>query len=335
MEPIQANMEHVTTPKRCEISPTEDSFKEPNYLWRRAALLLCLCIVLSGALFMSGCESQQESPYIAPGVRMQDVRFYSAALEREMPYRVFLPGQIAAGHKLPVVYLLHGRGPDYHDWSVHSDVSKYALAGQNQEGLNHDGLILVMPEGGSSFYLNAALRPRERYEDYLVHDLAADVEQRFPARSDRAGKAIVGISMGGFGAVTQALRHPESYAFAAGLSAAVDVPERRFHMTRPGQWWLFRKIFGPMGSAARSERDPFVLLKRADPAKAPYFYLTVGKDEPLYEPDQRFAAQVKAHGFASEFHAKPGGHDWNEWQSHLPECFTQLIATLHPQEPRR
>lgn len=292
----------------------------------RLVLLLCLCIFSVGMVLMAGCKSEGESEYVAPGVRMQDLRFHSAALGREMPYRVFLPEKIPVGERLPVVYLLHGRGPDYHDWSVHSDVSKYAAS-----GVGNAGLILVMPEGGESFYLNAALRPRDRYEDYLVHDLAADVEQRFPARSDRAGKAIVGISMGGFGAVTQALRHPESYAFAAGLSAAVDVPERSFRWTRPGQWWLFHKIFGPMGSAERADRDPFVLLKKADPAKAPYFYLTAGKNEPLYEPDQRFAQQLQAHGFASEFHAMPGGHDWNEWQSQLPECFARLAATLRAQ----
>jgi putative tributyrin esterase len=304
--------------------PSRQAPVKPYRSSRHIALILCLCIVLLGALFMNSCESPQESEYIAPGVHMQDVRFYSAALRREMPYRVFLPEPIPSGQKLPVVYLLHGRGPDYHDWSVHSDVSKCALPDQKQ-----DGLILVMPEGGESFYLNAALRPRERYEDYLVHDLAADVEQRFPARSDRAGKAIVGISMGGFGAVTQGLRHPESYVFAAGLSAAVDVPERRFRWTRIWQWWLFHKIFGPMGSAERTERDPFALLKRADPAKTPYFYLTAGKNEPLYEPGQRFAASLAEHGFAAEFHAMPGGHDWGEWQKQLPECFARLADMLH------
>jgi putative tributyrin esterase len=189
-----------------------------------------------------------------------------------------------------------------------------------------------MPEGGESFYLNAALRRRERYEDYLIHDLTADVEQRFPARADSEGRAIIGISMGGFGAVTQALRHPEIYVFAAGLSAAVDVPERRFRWTRFWQWWLFHKIFGPMPSAERAERDPFALLQRTDSAKAPYFYLTAGEDEPLYEPDARFAAQLKAHGFASEFHAMAGGHEWNEWQKQLPGCFARLFAVLG--EPR-
>jgi len=285
--------------------------------------MICMSRHAPGAEILDTMERVR----IAPGVIMQDRRFYSPALGREMPYRVFLPERIAEGVRLPVVYLLHGRGPDYRDWSVNSDVSRYATAGGAAAG----GLILVMPEGRDSFYVNSAGRLPDRYEDYLVHDLAADVEQSFPARGDRAGKAIVGMSMGGFGAIVQGLRHPESYAFAGGLSAAVDVPQRRFRFWRWGQGWLFRQIFGPMGSAERAERDPFVLVERVDPKKAPYIYLTAGENEPLLEPDRRFAEALRGRGFASEFHSLPGGHDWGEWQRQLPGCFARLDAVLQGQ----
>jgi S-formylglutathione hydrolase FrmB len=185
-----------------------------------------------------------------------------------------------------------------------------------------------MPEGNSSFYLNAAMIPRDRYEDYLVRDLVADVEARFPALTGRAHRAIVGISMGGFGAVAMALRHPEMYVFAGALSAAIDVPERRFSLKRAGQWWLFRGIFGPMGSEERAERDPFALVKSADTRGTPYLYLTVGEKEPLLEPNRRFAARLAERGFAYEFYVKPGGHDWNEWGAQIPGCFERMMERL-------
>jgi len=280
------------------------------------------CVVL--ALWLCGCRQDEElrvnvdRPRLSPGVLMQDVHFQSAALEREMPYRVFLPEHIAAGKKLPVVYLLHGRGGDFRDWSNSSDVSKYAL----------QGLILVMPEGNSSFYLNAVKIPKDKYEDYLVHDLVADVEARFPAQNGRAHRAIVGTSMGGFGAVTLALRHPEMYVFASGLSAAIDVPQRRFSVKRVGQWWLFHKIFGPMGSEERAVRDPFVLTRKADAGALPYLYLTAGAQEFLLEPNRRFAALLQERGIAHEFHVKPGWHDWNEWNAEVPGCFDRMMASL-------
>jgi len=229
-----------------------------------------------------------------------------------------LPEKLPAGQKLPVVYLLHGRGQNFQDWSIHSDISRYAL----------QGLILVMPEGNSSFYLNAALRPQDRYEDYITRDLVMDVEARFPAKTGRGNRAIVGISMGGFGAVKLALSHPELYAFAAGLSSAIDVPERQFALGHARQWWLFRSIFGPMGSAERAARDPFSMVLHADPKAAPYLYLTVGEQEPLLEPNQRFAELLKKQGFAFEFHTMPGLHDWTQWAAQIPGCFEGLLREL-------
>ena len=98
---------------------------------------------------------------------MIDVAFHSAALNRDMPYRAIIPATIAANQKLPVLYLLHGGGGSFRDWSNYSDVVGYA----------ERGLILIMPEGNSSYYTNSADRPQDRYEEYIVHDLIADLTQ--------------------------------------------------------------------------------------------------------------------------------------------------------------
>lgn len=289
---------------------------------RQAEIFLVSLTLCFGMAWLAGCHgpNDEDHPRVVPGVAVRDMRFWSAALGREMPYRVFLPARIADGEKLPVVYVLHGRGPDFRDWSNHSDIAAYALR----------GLILVMPEGGSSFYMNAVRPPGNRYEDYITRDLIAEVERQFPARSGRGSRAIVGISMGGFGAITLALRQPNLYAFAAGLSPALDVPERRFSPARPRQWWLFRGIFGPMGSRERAARDPFKLIQGADPKTIPYLYLTAGEQEPLLEPNQRFAAQLAQRHFQYEFHTSPGGHDWDEWNGQIPGCFARLVTVLSP-----
>src|SRR5215469_17094698 len=205
-----------------------------------------------------------DRPRLAAGIVMRDVTFFSESLQREMPYRVFAPAELRTG-RLPVVYLLHGGGGNgFRDWSNYSDVAKFASR----------GLLLVMPQGDYSYYTNAALRPQDRYEDYIINDLPADVEARFSARADRGGRAIVGVSMGGFGAVKLALRHPERYAFAGGLSAAIDVPRRPFSWRRLNQSRNFRELFGPEGSETRRANDPFHLLSTADAKTVPYLYLT-------------------------------------------------------------
>jgi putative tributyrin esterase len=233
-------------------------------------------------------------------------------------YRVVLPVNIPPGSKLPVVYLLHGGNGSFRDWSNNTDVARFA----------ERGLILVMPDGDDSWYTNSTERPRDRYEDYIAQDLVTDVETRFPAASGRANRAIVGISMGGFGAVKLALRHPDQYAFVGGLSSALDAPGRPFSIARIGQYRHYRSIFGPVDSASRRENDPFVLARSVDPAKMPYFFLTCGDNEGLLATNRNFAQVLEQRHFPYEFHIVPGGHDWKQWNARLDGVFSSLLDHL-------
>jgi putative tributyrin esterase len=249
---------------------------------------------------------------------MLDVSFHSAALARDMPYRVFLPAMLPAGQKLPVIYLLHGGGGGFHDWSNYSDIAKFAQR----------NVILVMPEGDSSYFMNEVEAKQDRYEDYVTKDLIEDIDSHFPASTDRKDRAILGVSMGGFAAIKYALTHPDLFAFAGAISPAIDVPSRRFSWKHADQWWKFRRIFGPVGSQDRLARDPFALVLGANTQRTPYIYLTAGEQEPLLEPIRRFAARLRERGFAYEFHTISGGHDWGEWNKQIPECFTSLFQHL-------
>ena len=286
------------------------------------AMLLLLAL---GAMISCTKHEQPappDHPRLTSGVKMVDVTFHSAALNRDMPYRAIIPATIAANQKLPVIYLLHGGGGGFHDWSNYSDVAGYAAR----------GLILVMPEGNSSYYTNSADRPQDRYEDYIVRDLIADVEQRFPAAIGRTHRAIAGISMGGFGAVVLALKHPDLFVFAGGLSSALDVPSRPFSIKRVGQYRQHSSIFGAWGSQSRRASDPFVLAREADPAQAPYFFLTCGDQEGLLATNKKFVSLLQQRHFAHEFHVVPGGHDWSVWNRHVPELINSLKqhATREP-----
>src|SRR5271170_3822902 len=179
--------------------------------------------LLGVALLLPGCGRKPERkradlPRLSPEVSMHDVVFHSTALGRDMPYRVIAPKNIAAGGKLSAVYALHGGDGDFRDWSNSSDVARYA----------ERGLILVMPDGGFSYYTNSAMKPQDRYEDYIVKDLIADAESRFSIAADRQRRAIAGVSMGGFGAIVLALKHPQLFGFAGGISAGFDIPSRLF-----------------------------------------------------------------------------------------------------------
>jgi putative tributyrin esterase len=288
----------------------------------KAVLSPSLIAVAALAVF-AGCHRGElavmDQPRSFPGVVMRDVTFYASALDRNMTYRVYLPRDVSAGTKLPTIYLLHGCGTSFRDWSNYSDVGAYAAK----------GLILVMVDGVCSYYMNAALNPKDRYEDYFVHDLISDAESRFPALGGRENRAIAGVSMGGFAAVELALVRPDLFAFAGAISPAIDVPSRGFSVRRWSQSMRFRAIFGPAGSETRAQSDPFTLVKSAHPADTPYLYITAGEEEPLLPPIRRFVTLLKLRNYSHEFHTKPGGHDWNEWDTQIPGCFESLIAHIH------
>jgi putative tributyrin esterase len=287
--------------------------------WPRFAPVLLCPFYFSLASCNKNAEvAPHDSPRLTAMVTMIDVTFRSPALSRDMRYRVVLPASIVAGTKLPVVYLLHGGGGGFRDWTNYSDVSRYAEL----------GLILIMPEGNSSYFANAARPSQDRFEDYIVKDLIVDVEDKFPAAGSRANRAIVGVSMGGFGAVNLALRHPELFAFAGGISAALDVPSRPFSIRRLEQWRRHRAIFGSWDGQRQHENDPFVLARSADPARTPYLFLTCGEQEGLLATNRAFAALLTQRHFQYEFHTAPGDHNWTQWGDRLPSLFQILSAHI-------
>jgi putative tributyrin esterase len=256
-----------------------------------------------------------DHPRLAPGISLRDVAFFSPALRRQMAYRVLMP--VAITGSLPVVYLLHAGGGTFRDWSNYTDVARLG-----------NGLLLVAPQGDYSYYTDAAARPQDRYESYLLDDLVADVQGRFPAQPTRDGRAVIGVSMGGFGALKVALRRPGHCVFAGAFSAAIDVPRRAFSWRRLRQSRAFEQIFGPPDSATRRDNDPFVLARQADPKTLPFLHLTCGAQEGLLAPNREFAALLARRGIAHQFRQLPGGHTWTHWNQQLAPMFASLRRHL-------
>lgn len=281
-------------------------------------------LLAAGLVLLSGCRKSDvsqtpDNPRITSNVTLRDIQFRSGALNRDVQYRVIFSSSAQPGDTLRVVYLLHGSGGGFRDWSNNSDVARFS----------GPGLLLVMPEGGESYYTNAVDPPQDRYEDFLVKDLISDVESRFPVAKGRENRAIVGVSMGGFGAVKLGLHHPDLFAFVGGLSSAIDVARRPFTIKRLRQSRHYNSIFGPSGSQTRTANDPFVLVRSASPESAPYFFLTCGEQEGLFPANREFAALLAQHHFRFEFHSIRGGHDWNQWNEWLPALFQSIAERMN------
>jgi S-formylglutathione hydrolase FrmB len=250
-----------------------------------------------------------------------DRTFRSAALGRKVTYRVIFPAALKKGEPVHVLYLLHGNGGSHLEWAESSNIAR--LAPPN--------FVLVLPDGESSYFLNSATHPADRYEDFMTHDLIADAERGLPGPVDRT---IAGNSMGGFAAITLALKHPDLYRFAGALSPPIDYAERRFTAARPVQSLAILSIFGPAGSVARRAGDPFVVARQTDPRRAPYIFLSAGDKEPLLGPIRSFEEVLTQRHIPHEFHIEHGEHNWQQWNRVLPELLTALQQP-EPGKPQR
>lgn len=261
-------------------------------------------------------SAQQES------ARLKEETVQSAALGRSMHYRVLLPSNYDASlQRYPVLYLLHGLGGNYTDWSTRSNVAEYSRMLP---------LIIVMPDGETGWYTNAA-DGSARFEDYILTDLQADVVKKFRTINSRYGRAIAGLSMGGYGAMKMALKRPAAFSVAASFSGA-------FNATRQGELerligWAeadrLTKIFGPAGSKTRAENDVFTLAAALKPAGAPYIYVDCGiADNSLIAANRELVAAIHKTGAAYEYHEVAGAHTWDYWDRRIREFLPVLMEKM-------
>lgn len=148
----------------------------------------------------------------------------TAALGKPVNVRVLLPASYFAhpDRRYPTLYLYAGTGENAGSWTNYGDI----------EGLTaHRNLIVVMPDVGFGIadgwfsnwlHKDTSLGPNQ-WETFQLTELIPWVDENFRTIADRSGRAVAGLSQGGFGAMVAATRHPDLFASAAALSGAVDI----------------------------------------------------------------------------------------------------------------
>jgi S-formylglutathione hydrolase FrmB len=232
------------------------------------------------------------------------VNFFSDSLSKYSSLDVYLPRRRGAARRrrdLPVLYLLHGYSDDYSAWGRFSRLEKYV---QQHE------VAVVTPDGSTSFYVNS---PLGRYEDHIIQDVIGFAEASFPVGGARERRAIAGLSMGGYGALSLALKHPRLFAAVSAHSAAVyPAPRVAEHMKNP-----------IVAAALDEPGNDLDRLARALAAarRRPALRFDCGRDDFLYQDNLKFRDALQGIGLAHEFHSFDGAHTWDYWEEHIDETF--------------
>jgi S-formylglutathione hydrolase FrmB len=248
-------------------------------------------------------------------VTVQTDTITPSSLRRPVEYQVVLPAGYDSTRRYPVLWLLHGYGGDDHDWMRLTALRRY---------VERYPIIVVLPDGENSWYVNAPSDPSAQYEDFISRDLHADVAHRYAV--DTLRQAIAGLSMGGYGAIVLGLRNPERYRFVAGFSSALSAPSR-FDPVLEGMRPSLDRAFGPRGGEHWSAYDAFLLFRNTPAASLPYIYLAIGTSDgfPTFLPLNRaLADSLRTYGARYEYRERPGGHDWRFWDTELPPMLARM-----------
>jgi S-formylglutathione hydrolase FrmB len=260
-----------------------------------------------------------------PTVRVDSL--FSPSLGKTMRYTIILPPNYDSHRQYSLLYLLHGYGGNRTDWTVRTKLVQY---------VGDSPLIVVMPDAENSWYLNSPVRTSQRFEDYIAKDLRDHLIQRYSVDSMR--QAIAGLSMGGYGAVMLALRHPQQFRFAGSLSGALSFSrEVADSSSQIGKLAAasFRSLYADSSvaklRAIQSAYDIFQLVQ-ASHDTLPYFYLVMGTDDGYREflPSHRdFTGLLKSRHIPYEYHETPGAHNWSYWDREIQPLLVRLRAVLH------
>ncbi len=275
--------------------------------------------------------------------QVRTVEFYSPAVERTMKYNIVLPeGYETSGDRYPVLYLLHGLTSNYTAWGRMGTAFYAGLAGD---------LIVVMPDAGNSWYINWAETtegPRNDWEDHIVQDVIGHVDGNYRTIARREGRAISGLSMGGYGGLTLGLRHPEMFvsigstsgALAYARSAAARIrgevsPRRVANRTPEERAAREARLARPNpsiaieGFSSQAERslpgrafvtaeqadayDPFKLILQLPPEELPHIYLDSGTEDGLIAVAREFAQVLFERDVPFDFMQMAGRHNGDYW----------------------
>ncbi len=287
----------------------------------KKVLIRCLLVVLAatGAAQVQRKPAPRSNKVPESCVRVQDGAFHSAALDREMKYRILLPcGYQSGSGRYPVLYLLHGLYGDYLNWDTRTNLERCA---QRYE------LIVVMPDAGDSWYTNSATDPKDKFEDYIAKDLVAEIDGKFRTLRFRHSRAIAGLSMGGYGALKIALRYHDDFAFAGSLSGALDAPQD-LGDKKPEFRDQLLKVFGPPGSVVRADNILSTLLQSVSLKDLPYLYLACGSGDDFLPVNRNFVAQLSSRGVPHEYHETAGGHAWDYWDRSVRDLLRAVADVL-------
>jgi len=296
--------------------------------WYRILLAIAVLATGSIALVAQRGVGPQFRDAVLAGSRVQYKSFHSALIGRDLNYALYLPPSYeSSSKKYPVLYFLHGLNENEMRWSTRgaSDLLLDKMVAENKIG---EFIVAIPAVDPSSFYTNAR-GGGAPWEDVVVKEFIPMVESTYRVNATRATRAISGISMGGYGSLKIAMKHPEMFSAVSAHSAALvpsfdstTVSGRRLDMFKA----LFDRIYGINFAGTQDltywdANNPLTLAKDTAKLQKMKVYFDCGtEDEYGFYDGLKFLDDLLTKAsYPHEAHLYPGVHGWDFAKQHVEQ----------------
>lgn len=284
------------------------------------------------------CEKERKLPPVTP---TEFVRYNTGITTtspslggKEVSFNILFPKDYRENTegRYPVIYMLKGYGEAGKDWS--SWISRI-----NQLEVNDlQPMIYIFPECYNTYYCNSydGLDP---YMDMLINDLVPFVDKSFRTIADREHRAVMGYSMGGFGAMALALKHPETFSMSVPLSMSFRTDEQ--YMTESAGGWDYQwgSIFGGKGQSGEARLTDyykshcpfyqFIPENKEELSKVKWFFHCGDDEEQLLIANDNLHVQLRDYGYEHEFRISDGGHSGDYWRNAARETLRWIQHNMN------
>lgn len=235
---------------------------------------------------------------------------YSESLSRQVNISVILPVENEIPNQgFKTLYLLNGYMGDDLDWLLETKIKRLATEAN---------LAVVMPAGENGFYVNDQ-KGHRNYSQYIGEELVTITRKMFPLSTKREDTYIAGLSMGGYGALTNGLKYNQVFGTIGAFSLALVnelYDQAQSAVSDPA---YIKQVFGvDVSQIKATDMDPrYILDNFTEPM--PKMYIACGTEDFVFACNQIIHEDLSARQIEHTYVTTPGIHDWKFWSKQIAE----------------
>lgn len=301
---------------------------------RHTILLIIFGSFLTGQLMLIKAQNSGHTEYYSRGKVIEDLSMKSNLTKRTINYAIYLPpGYDHSDRRYPVVYLLHGYSDNETAWIQFGEVN--ATADRAIANREIPPMIIVMPDAGVSWYINN-FDGSDPFEDIMIEEFIPYIDQTYLTRNGREYRAVSGLSMGGYGSLILALKHPDTFSSCAAFSAAVFTDNEIIAMSDERYNLFFKRIYGADINGNRLteywQKHSVINLMLTLPEKQikkVRYYIDNGDDDFLFEGNAMLHIAMRKRNIPHQFRVRDGAHNWTYWRTNIIEGLKFIGEGFH------